>query len=145
LQTYWRALTESGRNPDDFEVSVTSIAFLADTNEQAKAEVEEYIMRYIRTLTKAVAAGGAASQAEDYKQYRQHKSRLESLTFDQLFNDDAQSFGDPETCIARVRHLKEELGMTYFKLLVNFGGMPHHKVIRTLELFAKFVMPHFTS
>ncbi|MCS6805838.1 MAG: LLM class flavin-dependent oxidoreductase [Acidobacteriota bacterium] len=145
LQTYRRALQESGRNPDEFEVSVTSIGLLAETNEQAKADVEPCIMRYIRTLTEAVAAGGEASQAEDYKHYRQHRSRLESLTFDQLFADEAQAFGDPEVCLTRVRALKHELGMTYFKLLVNFGGLSHHKVIRTLELFARYVMPHFSS
>jgi natural product biosynthesis luciferase-like monooxygenase protein len=145
LQTYRRSLKESGYELADFEVSVTSLVYLAETNEAARVEVEPYIMRYIRTLTEAVAAGGEASQAEDYKHYRQHKSRLESLTFDQLFNDDSIAFGDPDKCASRIRYLQQELGMTYFKILINFGGMPHHRVVRSLELFAKHVMPQFKA
>lgn len=145
LQTYLRALQESDRNPADFDISVTSIAYLAETNDQARVEVEPYIMRYIKTLTDAVAAGGEASQAADYKHYQQHKSRLESLTFDQLFDDHALAFGDPDKCVSRIRYLQQELGMTYFKILVNFGGLPHHRVVRSLELFAKHVMPQFKA
>lgn len=143
LESYRRAVKESGYDPAAVEVSSTSLVYLAEDNDTARMEVEPYIMRYIKTLAAAVAAGGEASTAEDYKHYRQHKSRLESLTFDQLFNDDGTAFGDVDKCVSRIRHLQSQLGMTYFKLLVNFGGMPHNRVVRSIELFAKYVMPHF--
>jgi natural product biosynthesis luciferase-like monooxygenase protein len=143
LESYRRALKETGYNLADREVSCTSLVYLSESNESARAEVEPYIMRYIKTLVEAVAAGGEASKAEDYKQYREHKTRLESLTFEQLFNDDAIAFGDVDKGLSRVQFLQEELGLTYFKILVNFGGMPHHRVMRTLELFGKHVIPRF--
>lgn len=51
-------------------------------------------------------------------------------------------FGSPERVVQRIKNIKEGLGLTYILLEVNFGGMAYDKVIRSIELFGKEVIPH---
>ena len=48
----------------------------------------------------------------------------------------------PETCVAQIKALQQE-GIAYFGCNFAFGGMAHHKVMRSMQLFAEAVMPHF--
>lgn len=51
--------------------------------------------------------------------------------------------GEPQTLIERVRWSQEFYGATYLILEVAQGGEPHSYVMRSLERFAKYVMPAF--
>ena len=51
--------------------------------------------------------------------------------------------GPPDTLIERVRWAQEFYGATYLILEVAQGGEPHQTVMRSLERFAKQVMPIF--
>jgi alkanesulfonate monooxygenase SsuD/methylene tetrahydromethanopterin reductase-like flavin-dependent oxidoreductase (luciferase family) len=53
-------------------------------------------------------------------------------------------FGSPETCVAQIKALQQE-GIAYFGCNFAFGGMAHHKVMRSMQLFAEAVMPHFRA
>ena len=52
-------------------------------------------------------------------------------------------FGTPEQCVQRISRLRDEHGIGYFGASMSFGSMEHAKVIRSMELFAREVMPHF--
>ena len=51
--------------------------------------------------------------------------------------------GDPDALISQVRWAQEFYGATYLILEVAQGGEPHQYVMRSLERFAKLVMPAF--
>jgi hypothetical protein len=51
--------------------------------------------------------------------------------------------GDPDTLIEQVRWTADFYGATYLILEVAQGGEPHAYVMRSLERFAKHVMPCF--
>jgi hypothetical protein len=44
--------------------------------------------------------------------------------------------------VTRIKALQAQ-GIDYFGCNFDFGGMEHHKVLRSMELFAREVMPHF--
>jgi alkanesulfonate monooxygenase SsuD/methylene tetrahydromethanopterin reductase-like flavin-dependent oxidoreductase (luciferase family) len=50
-------------------------------------------------------------------------------------------FGDPAQCRSRIAEIAE-FGATEVSLMANFGAMPHAAVMRSLERFARDVMPH---
>ncbi|MCG8543227.1 MAG: LLM class flavin-dependent oxidoreductase [Alphaproteobacteria bacterium] len=50
-------------------------------------------------------------------------------------------FGGVETCIDKLRRLQEEGGVNYILAWMNFGGMPHDLVSRSMNLFAEAVAP----
>ena len=52
-------------------------------------------------------------------------------------------FGTPEQCAGWITKLQKEHGIGYFGASMSFGSMGHAKVMRSMELFAKEVMPKF--
>ena len=52
-------------------------------------------------------------------------------------------FGTPEQCVQRITRLRDEHGIGYFGASMSFGHMEHSKVMRSMELFAREVMPKF--
>ena len=50
--------------------------------------------------------------------------------------------GTPEQCVAKIKELQQQ-GIEYFGCNFSFGGLEHKKLLRSMELFSKEVMPHF--
>ena len=51
--------------------------------------------------------------------------------------------GRPETCIAKLRELQEAMGIDHFNANFWFGDLEREMVDRSMELFAKEVIPAF--
>jgi alkanesulfonate monooxygenase SsuD/methylene tetrahydromethanopterin reductase-like flavin-dependent oxidoreductase (luciferase family) len=52
-------------------------------------------------------------------------------------------FGTPEQLVQRIRWLQQEHNVQYFGASMSFGKMRHADVMRSMELFARDVMPKF--
>ena len=52
-------------------------------------------------------------------------------------------FGTPEQLVSRIGRLQNEHNIQYFGANMSFGTLEHAEVMRSMELFAKEVMPHF--
>lgn len=67
--------------------------------------------------------------------------------YDRSSYDAARSFegalyvGDPETVAQKIIHLRKEVGITRFMLHVPLGTMPHHEVMKAIELLGTEVAP----
>lgn len=55
--------------------------------------------------------------------------------------DGALYVGDPETVARKIIHLRKHVGITRFMLHVPVGTMPHHEVMRAIELLGSEVAP----
>lgn len=53
--------------------------------------------------------------------------------------------GTPEQCIAKIKAVQDAMGIDHFNASCWFGDVAHEKVLRSMELFAKEVMPAFKS
>ena len=51
--------------------------------------------------------------------------------------------GTPETVIRQITRLKDMVGITHFNCSFWFGDLEHQRVLRSMELFAREVMPAF--
>lgn len=49
--------------------------------------------------------------------------------------------GDPEAVAAKILRWKEILGVNRFELHVSVGSLPHHQVLRSIELLGTKVAP----
>lgn len=62
-------------------------------------------------------------------------------SFDYLFEHRA-FIGNPDQIVVKIRAL-QDAGIGYFGCNFSFGGMPQDKVLKSMELFAREVMPAF--
>ena len=51
--------------------------------------------------------------------------------------------GTPDTCIRQIQRLRELVGITHFNCSFWFGDVEHARVLRSMERFAREVMPAF--
>lgn len=63
-------------------------------------------------------------------------------TVDDHINSGAFAFGDPDTCI-KVMKKYQEAGIDQVLCFMQMGNLPHFKVMESIKLFAKHVIPYF--
>lgn len=119
LAEWKQAFLAAGGSDDATTVPFGFHCHCAETIAQARAEAREPMDRYVRTRLYAV-----------------------QRPFETLVEQDVVAFGDPEE-IARVARVYERAGFTHFLAIPNFGGLPHKRVLRSMELMAKHVLPLF--
>lgn len=51
--------------------------------------------------------------------------------------------GTPRTCVRQIQRLQREVGITHFNCSFWFGDLEQARVLRSMELFAREVMPAF--
>ena len=59
-----------------------------------------------------------------------------------LVDDAVVCVGDPDDCIRVIQHW-EAIGVDQIMLIMQAGRMPHDKILRSIENFGKYVIPHF--
>jgi alkanesulfonate monooxygenase SsuD/methylene tetrahydromethanopterin reductase-like flavin-dependent oxidoreductase (luciferase family) len=142
LQLYWSALKEAGHDPKTREVLGVYHLYITDTDEEAHALAKKHFLQYWRFF--GALDQKAAWQSEDYKEYRGGLSKLfGGATYEDLDKGDCVIFGTPERCTQRLKRAEADFGLTYPIFEVNFGGFPHQETMKSLEMFAKYVMPQF--
>ena len=114
--------------------------YVAETKEQARSDtikgltwnVDMAQWRY--TLTEE---GDVYKRLDDWR-----KQRTELPPgYDELCEKRA-IIGTPEHCIAKIKEIQNE-GIEYFVCDFAFGGNDHQKVLKSMKLFAREVMPAF--
>lgn len=115
------AFADAGGDPRAATVPFGLHAYVADSLGQATADAKGAMDRYVRTRLYA----------------RQRP-------YDLLVDRQLIAFGSPDDVI-RVARAYEQAGLTDFLAITNFGGLEHAKVLRSMELMARHVLPAFRT
>lgn len=126
-------------------VAHNELVYVAETDEQAEAEAKPSGLHYSREAGSTwqgeeVSDGGLP---DNYDHWRTLAARTARLEWPDLF-ENRSLMGSPETVGAKVAQLQSS-GVDELIVFSSFGGMPHAQTCRSLELFAKHVMPEFRS
>lgn len=68
------------------------------------------------------------------------QKRHEEITFDDLY-EWGSCYGTPERVVERIKQYVARAGTNHWLAEMKFGGMPHDKAMKSMELFARHVMP----
>lgn len=82
----------------------------------------------------------AESNAKDPYQLFMNTPRGTNISYEDLKHKFNPVIGCPEEVIKQI-HSYKEIGVTNFMTIMNFGGLEHHKVLSSLDLFGKYVIP----
>jgi alkanesulfonate monooxygenase SsuD/methylene tetrahydromethanopterin reductase-like flavin-dependent oxidoreductase (luciferase family) len=121
VSAFRTAFVGAGGRVEDATVPFGLHTFCAGDFSEARAVAKEAMDRYVRTRLYA----------------RQRP-------FELLVEKDLIAFGGPEDLI-RIARRYESLGLTHFLAIMNFGGLDHGHVLRSMELMAKHVLPAFNG
>jgi alkanesulfonate monooxygenase SsuD/methylene tetrahydromethanopterin reductase-like flavin-dependent oxidoreductase (luciferase family) len=115
--SFRRAYLDAGHPPERLDLPFALHTYVTDSRAAAAAEAREAMDRYVRTRLYA-------------------KSR----PYETLLDKHLIVTGSPEDCAATLG-LYREAGMTHLLAIVNYGGLPHKRVLRSMERLATEVMP----
>jgi probable LLM family oxidoreductase len=120
-----RTLAGAGYDPATAPLSVHAHGYVADSTEQA---AEEFYASYATAMTRIGRERGWGPMTR--QQYDAMRSRDGSLVV-----------GDPETVASKILRWRDVLGVNRFELHVSVGTLPHHQVLRSIELLGTQVAP----
>ncbi len=130
----------SGNGMDIGGIPFFRYFYVAETEEQARRD-SELALNWTMDVNQWRRSYSRGSEVYDsLEDFRQTRSELPP-SFEYLFQHRA-FIGGPDQIIAKIRAL-QDAGIGYFGCNFSFGGMPQDKVIKSMELFAREVMPAF--
>ena len=132
---------KAGHNVPMSRIPFSRYVYVAETEEQARADTKtalDWTLDMIQWRRTFEESSEVNHKLEDWRNTRTELPP----GFDYLY-EHRGFMGTPDKVVAQIKELQQE-GIEYFFCNFAFGGMNHGKVTRSMELFAKEVMPHFS-
>jgi flavin-dependent trigonelline monooxygenase, oxygenase component len=148
LDIYRAACANHGNKPDIVWIHA---CYLDDDRATARREAQQMMRNFLKgnaaVLLEAPGelAPKAQLQAAGYGFYASGiMEQLSDMPYDEMIDRDVVWVGTPRDIIERIEAVQRLCaGLTEVAITVNPGGVEHWKAIKTQELFASEVMPHF--
>ncbi len=142
IQAYREAYEAAG-HPGRGQVYLRVPAYIAETEQRARAELEASLMSFFRYQAALQRDSARRSGGDVAAQRMKRVEMLENLTFDEALATQVIC-GTPDSFAARLKEVEEELGLDGILAELNCGGMiPHEGVMTALRLLCEEVKPRF--
>lgn len=112
--------------------------YVAEDDQQARRDVEVHVLYiYREQYTRWGALGEWTADGHYRRVYDPHDPALEW----ERLRRDRFVIGDPLTCARELRRYRDALQTDYLIARMHFPGLTHDKIVRSMELFAREVLP----
>jgi alkanesulfonate monooxygenase SsuD/methylene tetrahydromethanopterin reductase-like flavin-dependent oxidoreductase (luciferase family) len=143
LHRFLAASKQSGHNVPASRIPFFRYVYVAESEEQALRDVRAGIEWTLDMIQwRSTFRNGGSEVYQQLDGFRRTRTTLPP-SFEQIVERRA-FFGTPDQVAAKIRAVQEE-GIEYFGATFAIGNMEHKKAMRSMELFAKEVMPRFQA
>jgi alkanesulfonate monooxygenase SsuD/methylene tetrahydromethanopterin reductase-like flavin-dependent oxidoreductase (luciferase family) len=130
LMDAWRtALAAAGKR---LSAVVNVSVYVAESDAEARRHIEGPAMWLKRQFAELLPDDVRGNRVRD---------QLLAMDFEQTYATCVA--GDVRQVTDRVRWLREQAGVDYLLCSMHFGALPQERILRSMELFAREVMPSF--
>jgi natural product biosynthesis luciferase-like monooxygenase protein len=141
---YIEALREAGHDPRDFDRPLMQQVYVGNSAQDAFDTPRPHIEWMEQRKRALVPGAGGAEIPKGYESWQRIARNIETDTYQRRF-EQGSLFGVADQLIDRIGKIRDAAPVTELICQFNFGGMPHDLVIRSMERFAKDVIPEFTT
>ena len=142
IEAYRAAWREAG-HPGDGQVFLRAPGYLAASADRARAEAEPSLLHYYRAQSALLADSAKRAGVDAADRRAQTAQRLAEMTLDEALRGSV-FIGTPDSVIAQLRALSDDLGLDGVLLELNCGGkVAHANEMNALRLLCQEVMPAF--
>jgi alkanesulfonate monooxygenase SsuD/methylene tetrahydromethanopterin reductase-like flavin-dependent oxidoreductase (luciferase family) len=133
----WRSAGHAGEG----EVYLRVPIYVGETEAEARAEPEQSIMQFYRTLGQQVERTATSAGARAIEQRAERGQALQTISYEDALRGKV-IVGAPDSVSARLQELTGSLGLNGVLAELNCGGLvSDDKVMRSLRLMAEEVAP----
>ena len=131
---------EARRGPG--EVMMVLHLFVAPTRREAREACRPYMEQYLVNF-RAAARAWTGRQSAAYKPYSALEQLLNDITYERVLDETRAIIGDPDDVARQLTYIRQTFGEVYPTFQINFGMMDKATAQRSIDLFARHVMPMF--
>jgi natural product biosynthesis luciferase-like monooxygenase protein len=142
VQSYRDAWREGGHPPGAEQIQSSLHCYVAETHKEAIEGFKRPVDRYIEVFAEAVRSW-VDHQSNQYAGYNKLVEAIGALTAEKMIDSHTALVGTPDEVIEQIEFNRDLIGEHEPSMQINFGGIKEREAFRTLELFAKRVMPRF--
>jgi alkanesulfonate monooxygenase SsuD/methylene tetrahydromethanopterin reductase-like flavin-dependent oxidoreductase (luciferase family) len=145
--TYVGTLEKAGRTPEEIAAllgrwGVSRQIYVADTDAKALEEAKAAEVWYQESFRRFVIPERIEDAHPTLQPgFRAMAERLGKVTWDGLVAE-TLAFGSPDTVARHIEYMRS-IGVGQVLCWMNFGGLSQERIRRSMELFAREVMPRF--
>lgn len=143
VQSYRDAWREAGRAPGSEQIQSSLHCYIAETHKEAIEGFKQPVARYIEVFAEAVRSW-EGQESGQYVGYSKLVEAITSLTGEKMIAGHTALVGTLDEVIEQIEYRRQLFGEHEPSMQINFGGIREPEAFRTLEIFAKHVMPRFT-
>jgi len=142
VRAYRSAWREAGHPPGREQVQSSLHCYVAETRREALDGARPRVERYIEVFSEAVSSWADHHSAQ-YAGYGKMVDSIARTTSDSMIRDHQALIGTPDDVVEQLRYYVDCFGEFESSMQINFGGISEAAATRTLDLFARHVMPRF--
>lgn len=143
VKIYRQVWRESGHMPGAEQVQMAFHAYVAETHEEAVKGYAPAMRTYLDVFTEAVS-GWEGLKSGQYAGYDKLVQAINAQTPEDNLEKRYAFVGTPDEVVEQVKYMRELFGEHEPSLQVTFGGITDEEALRTLDLFARRIMPVFS-
>jgi len=144
VDLYRKTWVDAGHPPGAEQVHLTCHCYVAEDPQEARQRGKVFFEDYKAKQLQAISAWSKYT-SDQYPGYEHLVLALEQGSFEAGVAEQKLLVGDPEEVAGQLELIRGHYGDVEPSLLVNFGNMPIAESVRTVELFARHVMPRFDA
>jgi natural product biosynthesis luciferase-like monooxygenase protein len=144
VRAYRQAWRDAGHPPGQEQIQTSLHCYIAETRAATLESVRPRVARYIDVFKEAVDSW-AGHQAAQYAGYAKMVESIAQTTLESMLEGHQALIGTPDEVVEQIAYQVDAFGEIEPSMQVNFGGIGEAEAARTLELFAKHVMPKFSA
>lgn len=142
VKTYREAWRRAG-HPGRGEVYLRVPVYVAETEEAAREEPRESILHLLHTIGARLEASASVSGARAIENRAARGQKMQNIDYEEVLRE-RMIVGTSASVVARLKELREQLGLDGILAELNPGSLiPHQKVMTALRLLCEEVMPRF--
>ena len=134
---YIKTLQEHGYEPANFNIGQIRLVYVAESEDQAWDDIQEHIHNSMEYYGKIMAEANDVPGDDQMWRFKDARE-LRDSGFGK-----AAMIGTPDKVARRLEHFCQNYQCTHFVFGAQLPGFDPQKVTRSLELFAKEIMPSF--
>ncbi len=143
LTSYRDSLRARGPDLGQREIGALCMVYCADSTHQARQDFAGPVLWYFRTIANYVAPPASQQSIHGYEAYGHIRYAARTVQWDELLATGAVICGSPDSCIQQIEELQQRYGFTQLLCWTRLSGLDHRKVLRSMELMQRHVIPYF--
>jgi natural product biosynthesis luciferase-like monooxygenase protein len=143
VRTYRESWARAGHPPGAEQIQMSFHCYVAETHEAAVEGFKRPVYRYVEVFSEALASWEGRAGSPNYPGYDKMVTAIRAQTPESLMEGRVAYVGSPAEVIEQVRFTREVFGEVEPSMQINFGGLSTAEARRTMELFAREVIPGF--